>query len=498
MIATAYRGIVFNLQFAICNLQFAIAGVVSMSEPLSTQLVVLGAGPGGYAAAFLAADRGMKVTLIDAGDKPGGTCLHVGCIPSKALLHTAKLITDARDAAGLGIAFGEPKLDIDKIRKHRLGVVDVLANNLGKLAKARKVDFVTGRGRFIDATTIEVEGGSRYRFQQCVIATGSSPARPGPLGLNSSLVWDSTAALRLDLIPKSLLVVGGGYIGLEMGYVYAALGSKVTVVEMTDGLLPGVDRDLVLPLAKRLERLFDKIHLGTTVTNLEEVPKGVRASIKGENIADAQPVFERVLVSVGRRPTSRDIGLEKAGVAVDERGFVKIDEQRRTSVPHIFAIGDVAGEPMLAHKATYEAKVAVDALAGEPAVYDARAVPAVVFTDPEVAWCGLTETEAKKQGREIKRVRFAWAGSGRALTLGRTEGMTKLICDPATELVLGVGIVGVEAGEMIAEAMLALEMGATAKDIALTMHAHPTLAETIGEAAEWVEGHGVHMMPGKK
>jgi dihydrolipoamide dehydrogenase len=469
-----------------------------MPDTLDTQLVVLGAGPGGYAAAFLAADKGMKVTLIDAMDRPGGICLHVGCIPSKAMLHVAKLITDARDAAHLGITFGEPTIDFDTVRKHRFGVSDKLSGNLVQLCKARKVDYVVGRGKLMDRQTIEVEGGNRYRFHNCIVATGSSPARPGPLGLSSPRVWDSTGALRLEDVPRSLLVVGGGYIGLEMGYVYAALGSKVTVVEMTDGLLPGADRDLVLPLAKRLEKLFDKIYLNTTVTNLEEAKNGIRVSLKGEEVADAQPVFDRVLVSVGRRPNSRDLGLDRAGVEVDERGFIKVDEKRRTTAANVYAIGDVAGEPMLAHKATYEGKIAVEVIAGEPAVYDARAVPAVVFTDPELAWCGLTETEAKKQKREIKRVRFAWQGSGRALTLGRTEGMTKLIVDPQTEQILGVGIVGVEAGEMIAEAMLAIEMGATAKDIALTMHAHPTLSETMMEAAEWYYGHGTHMAPAKK
>jgi dihydrolipoamide dehydrogenase len=294
-----------------------------------------------------------------------------------------------------------------------------------------------------------------------------------------------------------LLVVGGGYIGLEMGYVYAALGSKVTVVELTDGLLPGVDRDLVLPLHKRLERLFEKIYLNTKVAKLEQVPQGIRATLEGAEVADKTPVFERVLVAVGRRPNSRDLGLDKAGVAVDEKGFIKVDERRRTTAERIFAIGDVAGEPMLAHKATFEGKVAVEVIAGEPAVYDARAVPAVVFTDPEVAWCGLTETEAKKQNREVKRVRFPWLGSGRAMTLGRTEGLTKLLVDPETDRVLGVGIVGVEAGEMIAEAMLAIEMAASARDVALTMHAHPTLSESVMEAAESLYGLAVHQLPRK-
>ena len=469
-----------------------------MPDTLDTQLVVLGAGPGGYAAAFLAADKGMKVTLIDAGARPGGTCLHVGCIPSKALLHVAKVITDARDAAHIGITFAAPKVDLDAIRKHRFGIPDKLSANLVQLCKARKVDYVTGKGKFVDDHTIEVEGGRRYHFQQCVVASGSSPARPGPLGLNSPRVMDSTGALKLEDVPAKLLVVGGGYIGLEMGYVYAALGSKVTVVEMTDGLLPGADRDLVLPLSKRLEKLFDKILLNTAVTNLEEVANGIRVSLKGEELSDAQPVFDRVLIAVGRRPNSRDLGLDKVGVEVTERGFIKVDEKRRTTAANIYAVGDVAGEPMLAHKATYEGKIAIEVIAGEPAQYDARAVPAVVFTDPELAWCGLTETEAKKQKREIKRVRFAWQGSGRAMTLDRTEGLTKLIVDPQTEQILGVGIVGVEAGEMIAEAMLAIEMGATAKDIALTMHAHPTLSETIGEAAEWYYGHGTHMAPARK
>jgi dihydrolipoamide dehydrogenase len=295
-----------------------------------------------------------------------------------------------------------------------------------------------------------------------------------------------------------LLVVGGGYIGLEMGYVYAALGSKVTVVELTEGLLPGVDRDLVLPLHKRLEKLFDKIYLKTKVAKLEETPKGVKATIEGEEVTEKEPIFERVLVSVGRRPNSRDLGLDKAGVEVDEKGFIKVDERRRTTAERIYAIGDVAGEPMLAHKASYEGKIAVEVIAGEPAVYDVRAVPAIVFTDPEVAWCGLTETEAKREGREVKRVRFPWAGSGRAMTLGRTEGLTKLLVDPETDRVLGVGIVGASAGEMIAEAMLAIEMAASARDLAMTMHAHPTLSETVMEAAESLYGMAVHQMPQRK
>jgi dihydrolipoamide dehydrogenase len=471
---------------------------MNMADVIETQLVVLGAGPGGYAAAFLAADRGIKVTLINEAERPGGTCLHVGCIPSKAVLHVAKLITDAREGAPIGVTFQPPKIDINGVRGHWRKVVDTLSSNLVKLCKARNVQYVSGRGQFIDGRTIEVQGGARYRFENCIVATGSSPARPPSLNLASPRVMDSTGALKLEDVPPGLLVVGGGYIGLEMGYVYAALGSKVTVVELTEGLLPGVDRDLVLPLHKRLEKLFEKIYLKTKVEKLEETPKGIRATLVGEEVTDKQPIFERVLVAVGRRPNSRDLGLDRAGVAIDDKGFIKVDERRRTTAERIYAIGDVAGEPMLAHKATYEGKIAVEVIAGEPAVYDARAVPAVVFTDPELAWCGLTETEAKRAGREIKRVRFSWAGSGRAMTLGRTEGLTKLIVDPETDRVLGVGIVGVEAGEMIAEAMLAIEMAASARDLAMTMHAHPTLAETVMEAAESLYGMAVHQMPAKK
>jgi dihydrolipoamide dehydrogenase len=468
-----------------------------MADTIETQLLVLGAGPGGYAAAFLAADRGLKVTLIDANERLGGTCLLIGCIPSKALLHTAKLITDARDAPHVGITFGPPKIDVSGVRGHSQKVVNTLTSNLANLAKKRKVDFVTGRGRFLDSRTVAVEGGKQYRFEHCIIATGSTPLRPPALDLSSPRLMDSTGALKLEDVPPRLLVVGGGYIGLELGYVYAALGSKVTVVELTEGLLPGVDRDLVLPLHKRLEGLFEKIYLNTKVAKLEETPQGIKATLEGADVSDKAPVFERVLVAVGRRPSSSGLGLENAGVAVDEKGFIKVDERRRTTASNIFAIGDVAGEPMLAHKATYEGKVAVEVITGEPAVYDVRAVPAVVFTDPELAWCGLTETEAKKQNREVKRVRFPWGGSGRAMTLGRTEGLTKLLVDPETDRVLGVGIVGVEAGEMIAEAMLAIEMAASARDLALTMHAHPTLSETVYEAAESLYGLAVHQLPRK-
>jgi dihydrolipoamide dehydrogenase len=470
-----------------------------MPETKESQVVVLGAGPGGYAAAFLAADKGLKVTLIDGSDRPGGSCLFVGCIPSKALLHTAKLITDTRDASQLGLQFAPPKIDVHGVRNHWLKVVDTMSKNLAFLCKARKVDFVKGRGKFLDAQTLQLDGGTAYRFQNCVIATGSTPTRPPAFfGAGNPRVMDSTGALRLEDVPPRLLVIGGGYIGLEMGYVYAALGSKVTVVELLEGLLPGVDRDLVLPLHKRLETLFDKIYLRTKVAKLEEAPGGIKAFLEGPEVADKEPVFERVLVAIGRKPNTAELGLDKAGVGIDDKGFIKVNEQRRSTSERIFAVGDVAGEPMLAHKATYEGKIAAEVIAGEKAVYDCRAVPAVVFTDPEVAWCGLTETEAKKQKREVKRVKFNWVASGRAMTLARTEGVTKLLVDPETERVLGVGIVGVDAGEMIAEGMLAIEMSATAKDLALTMHAHPTLSETLYEAAEDYYGFATHKAPSKK
>jgi dihydrolipoamide dehydrogenase len=470
-----------------------------MPETIDSQLVVLGAGPGGYAAAFLAADRGMQVTLIDAGERPGGTCLHVGCIPSKALLHVAKLITDARDGEQLGVHFEAPRIDIVGVRNHWHKVVDTLAKGLLGLAKRRKVRFLNQRGTFVDSQTLRLDDGTVVRFQHCILATGSIPAKPRALALESRRVMDSTGALRLDELPKSLLVVGGGYIGLELGYVYAALGSKVTVVELTDGLLPGVDRDLVAPLQERLKRLFHKIHLQTEVVRLVEAKDGVQVTLKAEQVTEPTQLFERVLVAVGRQPNSRGLGLETTKVRLEEkRGFVLVDEKRRTHDEHIYAIGDVAGEPMLAHKATYEGKVAVEAILGENVVYEPRAVPAVVFTDPEIAWCGLTETDAKKQGREVKVCTYPWAASGRAATLARTEGLTKLVLDPATGRVLGVGIVGADAGELIGEAMLAVEMAASARDLALTMHPHPTLTETLFGAAELAEGGATDYIPTRR
>jgi dihydrolipoamide dehydrogenase len=469
-----------------------------MAEMTESELVVLGAGPGGYAAAFLAADRGLQVTLIDAGPKPGGVCLHRGCIPSKALLHAARLITDAREADGWGLHFAPPKIDLDALRARKDKVVDTLASHLAKSCKDRKVNYVQARAAFEDANTLRLDSGGRLRFRDCIVATGSLPARPPALNLDDPRLLDSTGALQLQDVPPSLLVVGGGYIGLEMGTVYAALGTKVTVVELTGSLLPGVDPDLVRPLAGRLRSLFDKIYLDTKVEKVEPVEGGIRATLQGEGVSEPQVTFDRVLVSVGRRPNSRDLGLEQAGVQVDEKGFVRVDERRRTSNEHVYAIGDVAGEPMLAHKAAHEGKVAVEVITGDPAVWEPRAIPAVVFTDPEIAWCGLTETEARQQNREVRVARFPWAASGRATTLGRSDGLSKVIVDPESDRVLGVGVAGPGAGELIAEGVLAIEMAATARDLALTIHPHPTLTETVMEAAESLHGLATHLYKVRK
>jgi dihydrolipoamide dehydrogenase len=464
-----------------------------MAEVAEKELIVLGAGPGGYAAAFLAADKGMKVTLIDAGEKPGGVCLHRGCIPSKALLHAAKIITEAEEATDWGLKFNKPEIDISKLRARKDKVIAGLANGLVALAKQRKVEYVIGRATFDGPTSLRMEKGDVFRFKKCILASGSSPTRLPALSLESPRVMDSTGALKLENAPRSLMVVGGGYIGLELGSVYAALGSKVTVVELTGSLLPGVDTDLVKPLHERLKKHLSAIYLNTKVNKIVEVPEGIRASLQGEGLPQPEMTFERVLVSVGRRPNSQGLGLDKAGVRVDEKGFVVVDERRRTTNENIFAIGDVAGEPMLAHKASHEGKLAVEVIAGEPAVWDVRAIPAVVFTDPEIAWCGLTETEAKQANREVQIGYFPWAASGRAASLGRQDGLTKVLVDPQTDRVLGIGIVGVGAGELIAEGVVAVEMGATARDLAMCIHPHPTLSETVGEAAESLHGMATHM-----
>ncbi len=453
-------------------------------------IAVIGAGPGGYAAAFLAADLGMQVTLIDRDPNPGGVCLYVGCIPSKALLHVAALINESAHAKNWGVSFAAPKIELDKLRGFKNNVVAKLTGGLGQLSKQRKVKYLRGTASFVDSHTLNVkkqEGGGeeRLRFDNIIIATGSRPVRIPGISIESPRVMDSTGALELPDIPKSLLVIGGGYIGLELGTVYAALGTKVSVVEMTGGLLPGADRDLVRPLAQRIQKSFAAVMLNTKVASVKEEKNGVRVRFEGAEVKEAEQVFDRVLVSVGRRPNTEIEGLERTKVTKTQRGFIEVDLQRRTKDPAIYAIGDVAGEPMLAHKAAHEGKVAVEAIAGHRgASFEPRAIPAVVFTDPEIAWCGLTETQAEAEKRQIKVARFPWAASGRAVTLDRTEGLTKLIIDPETERVLGAGIVGPGAGELIAECVLAVEMSAVASDIKLSIHAHPTLSETTMNAAE--------------
>ncbi len=449
----------------------------------STHLAVIGAGPGGYSAAFLAADLGMEVTLIDLEPVPGGVCLLRGCIPSKALLHVAKVIDESREAANWGVTFGKPKIDLDRVREWKNKVVEDHTGGLAGLAKRRKVRYVQGRARFRSAHSLDVDtpgGTESISFTHAVIATGSSPARlPGfP---ESPLILDSTSALEVEDIPKRLLVVGGGYIGLELGTVYAALGSAVTVVEMMPGLLPGVDADLVRPLAKRVESRFEAAHLETKVASITEVKNGLKVTFEGKKAGE--DTFDRVLVSVGRKPLSSGLGLETTAIRPDDHGFISVDTMRRTAEANIFAIGDVVGEPMLAHKASHEGRAAVEVMAGKPAAFEPAAIPAVVFTDPEIAWAGLTENEAKERGLSVSTPKFPWAASGRASTLDRHDGITKLVIDTETERVLGVGICGPGAGELIAEGVLAIEMAATAKDLELTIHPHPTLSETVMEAA---------------
>ena len=476
----------------------------------STHLAVIGGGPGGYAAAFLAADLGMQVTLIDEAPDPGGVCLYRGCMPSKALLHVAKILTEAREARAWGVDFGEPALDLDRLRGWKEGVVGRLTGGLGQLSTQRGVTYLRGRAELLGPTSLRVtrpaavdgaEGDgepTELTFDHAILSTGSRPAVPGSLKLASDRVWDSTRALDLPTIPGSLLVVGGGYIGLELGSVYAVLGSAVTVVEMTSGLLPGADRDLVSVVARRLGALCEAVMLETTVVGLAEDGDGVRVTLQGDAVEQPERHFDRVLVAVGRVPNSEIPGLERTAVKRDARGFVVVDAQRRTDEPTLFAIGDVVGEPMLAHKASHEARTAVEAIAGHKAGFEPGAIPAVVFTDPEIAWCGLTETQAKAQGRTVQVTRFPWAASGRAMTLDRPAGVTKLIIDPESEQILGVGIAGSGAGELIAEGVVAIEMGATAADLRLCIHPHPTLSETLMESAEVFFGQSTHVYRPKR
>ena len=456
----------------------------------SCALVVLGAGPGGYTAAFRAADLGLDVVLVDRYEKLGGVCLNVGCIPSKALLHAAEVIEEAKHAASYGVSFGEASIDLDKLRAHKDKVVATMNAGLAGMARQRKVRTITGTARFVSANELEIENGEgrqRLRFEQCIIATGSQPVKLPGLPWEDARVMDSTDALLLADIPKQLLVVGGGIIGLEMACVYAALGSRVTVVEFMTQLMPGTDPDLVKPLAALLAKRGVSVHLGTKVAKVEATVDGLRASFEGEK-APAGTLFDRVLVSVGRTPNGNRIEAQAAGVIVGERGFIPVDVQMRTNVAHIFAIGDVVGQPMLAHKATHEGKLAAEVAAGQKREWVARVIPSVAYTDPEIAWVGITETEAKQKGLAVGVAKFPWAASGRAVGLGRTEGFTKLIFDEATHRVIGGGIVGVHAGDLIAEIALAIEMGCEAGDIGHTIHPHPTLSESVGMAAEVFEG----------
>jgi dihydrolipoamide dehydrogenase len=457
---------------------------------MHSQLVVLGGGPGGYTAAFLAADLGMQVTLVEAEPRLGGTCLLRGCIPSKALLHVARVLAETEELAAWGIRFSQRAIDLAAVRAREEKIIQTLAGGLKTLAQKRKVRVIQARGSFEGSQALLLEPTAsaplddrRLTFEHCILATGSVPARIPGLDLASDRLMDSTAALALPEVPESLLVIGGGYIGLELGTVYAALGSRVTVVEMLSGLLPGVDRDLVKPLQARLERQFAEIALETRVTALVDRGTHVEATLSGPKGERTVP-YGRVLMAVGRRPVSRNLGLERTRVAVDERGFVQVNRHMQTADPHILAVGDVAGEPMLAHKAAHEGRVAVEFLHQGTAEFDARAIPAVVFTDPEIAWAGLTEEQAQREGLAVEVARFPWAASGKAQALGRTEGMTKLMIDPETERVLGVGLVGVGAGDLISEAALAIEMGCTARDLTQTIHPHPTLSETLAFAGE--------------
>jgi dihydrolipoamide dehydrogenase len=461
----------------------------------STELAVLGAGPGGYAAAFLAADLGMQVTLIDREPNPGGVCVYRGCIPSKALLHVAKLLIEARHASAWGLHFAEPRIDLDKLRDWKNQVVGKLTSGTGQLGRVRKVRYIQGDVTIVDPMTFDVQTGKdvqRVCFEHAILATGSRPSIIPSLALDSPRVMDSTGALELRDVPKTLLVIGGGYIGLELGTVYAALGSRVTVVEMLPGLLPGADRDLVAVLEKRVQDMCEAVLLRTKVVSMTEGQDGIAVTLENEDLERSEQVFEKVLVSIGRRPNSDIPGLEHTKVEVDAKGFVKTDARRRTAEPTLYAIGDVAGEPMLAHKASHEARATVEGIHGEKVVFDPAAIPAVVFTDPEVAWCGLTEDEATKQGRRVEIAKFPWGASGRATTLDRNDGLTKLVIEPGSERVLGVGLVGTGAGELIAEGVLAVEMGALVSDVKLSIHPHPTLSETVMEAAEIYYGQSTH------
>ncbi len=469
---------------------------------LHAEVLVLGAGPGGYTAAFRAADLGAKVVLVERWPMLGGVCLNVGCIPSKALLHAAKVIEEAHEMGENGVSFAAPTVDLDRLRGWKEGVVKRLTGGLGAMAKQRKITVVTGVGRFASPNAVEVtaeDGATKLvSFDKAIIAAGSEPVTLPFIPHDDPRVIDSTGALALADVPKRLLVLGGGIIGLEMATVYHALGSLVTIVELMDQIIPGADKDIVAPLAKRIGKKYEKILLKTKVIAVKAEPAGLRVTFEAADGKKSEDVFDKLLVAVGRKPNGKLIDAESAGVTPDERGFIAVDRQMRTNVPHIFAIGDIVGQPMLAHKATHEAKVAAEVACGHKSVFDAKVIPSVAYTDPEVAWVGLTETEAKAKGLKFGKATFPWAASGRALSLGRDEGATKLLFDEETKRLIGCGIVGVNAGDLIAEAALAIEMGADAEDIGLTIHPHPTLSETIGMAAELFEGTITDLIPPKK
>ena len=466
------------------------------------KLTVIGGGPGGYAAAFLAADLGMDVTLIDLDKNPGGVCLYRGCIPSKALLHVAKLIHEAEEAKNWGIEFGAPKIDINKLRDFKNRVVEKLTSGLGQISKQRKINFIQGRASFINSSKLKIEKVDgqtiEHTFEKAIIATGSVITTIPSLDIKSKRLLNSTSALDLPEIPKSLLVVGGGYIGLELGSVYQALGTKVSVVEMMPGLLPGADRDLVNYLSMRIKKSFTEVMTNSKVLEMREVKDGISVKIQDDKGNVSDKVYDYVLMSIGRKPETKGLGLENTKVTLTDRGWIKVDNQLRTTDPNIFAIGDIAGEPMLAHKASHEGRVAVEVIAGHKVYFEPLAIPAVVFTDPEIAWAGLTEEQAKKDGVKYEVAKFPWAASGRAVTLDRNDGVTKLIVDPDTQRILGVGICGPGAGELIAEGVLAIEMAANVTDLKLTIHPHPTLSETIMEAAEVFFGQSSHIYKPKK
>jgi dihydrolipoamide dehydrogenase len=479
----------------------AATGSASGKGDVHGEVVVLGSGPGGYSAAFRAADLGKKVVLIERYASLGGVCLNVGCIPSKALLHAAKVISEAEEMGGHGISFSKPKIELDKLRGWKDSVVKQLTGGLAGLAKGRKVQVVNGYGRFTGPNMIEVEGDdgkTTVSFDQCIIAAGSEPVKLPFVPHDDPRVIDSTGALELEDIPKRLLVLGGGIIGLEMATVYEALGSKITVVELMDQIIPGADKDIVKPLHNRIAKRYENILLKTKVTAVEAQKKGLKVTFENAKGETSTDTFDKVLVAVGRRPNGTLIDAEKAGVSVDERGFIAVDNQQRTGVPHIFAIGDVVGQPMLAHKAVHEGKVAAEVAAGHKRAFDALVIPSVAYTDPEVAWVGLTEAQAKEKGIKFGKGVFPWAASGRSLSLGRSEGVTKLLFDESDDRVIGAGIVGPNAGDLIAEVALAIEMGADAVDLGHTIHPHPTLSETVNFAAEMFEGTITDLMPPKK